>query len=266
MAIAFAREGADVAFTYLPEEASDAKATNALVIAEDRKCVPIEADLRTSAECARAVVRGGRRTGRASTFWSTTLRSRWAAVDGLADVDDERLERIMNTNLLAAFRMTRAALPHLRVRGIHHQHLFHSGVRPFCCAHRLRSNQGGTQQLHSESRRGTWTQRHPRKRRCPWTHLDSVATGNSAAGEDRELRHGHAAWTRGSASGGRTGVRIPRFRGGRQLRLWHCAWSHRRPARLLAPDAAATPPRSSPSRRDQDSSRLGTRLAMGPAR
>jgi NAD(P)-dependent dehydrogenase (short-subunit alcohol dehydrogenase family) len=113
VAIAFAREGADIAFTYLPEEMSDAEATTALVTAENRKCVAIEADLRTGAECARAVIRAVSELGGLDILVNNAA-FQMARGEGLADVNDERLERVMSTNLFAAFRLTRAALPHLQ--------------------------------------------------------------------------------------------------------------------------------------------------------
>src|SRR4051812_25604477 len=54
-AIAYAREGADVAFTHLPEEKDDAEATRALIEEAGRTAVVIEADLRDSATCDRVV-------------------------------------------------------------------------------------------------------------------------------------------------------------------------------------------------------------------
>jgi len=61
VAIAFAREGADVAINYLPQEEEDAKAVVTLIEKAGRKAVALPGDLRDAAFCRRAQPRGGRR-------------------------------------------------------------------------------------------------------------------------------------------------------------------------------------------------------------
>src|SRR5436853_7769799 len=55
VAVLFAREGADVAIVYLPEEQSDAEATESAVVAEGRRCLLIAGDVRDSRFCDEAV-------------------------------------------------------------------------------------------------------------------------------------------------------------------------------------------------------------------
>lgn len=112
VAIAFAREGADVAFTFLAEERADAEETANLVEAESRRCVPIETDLRSSSACA-AVIDAAIRGLGALDILVNNAGYQAGRGEGLADVDDERLEQILSTNLGALFWLTREALPHL---------------------------------------------------------------------------------------------------------------------------------------------------------
>jgi len=112
IAIAFAREGADVAITYLPEEASDSKDTAALVKDAGRQCVEIDVDLRTSAACNRTVDATIAGIGGIDILVNNAA-FQMARGDGLEDIDDERLHRIVDTNFIAVVWLCRAALPHL---------------------------------------------------------------------------------------------------------------------------------------------------------
>src|SRR5215216_3089127 len=55
VAVLYAREGADVAIVYLPEEQSDAEETESAVVAEGRRCLLIPGDVRDSSFCDAAV-------------------------------------------------------------------------------------------------------------------------------------------------------------------------------------------------------------------
>jgi len=112
VALAYAREGADVAFTYLPEELPDAEATCALIEATHRRVLAIEADVREPDDCQRAVLTAVETLGGLDVLINNA-GYQMARGSGLADIDDDRLERVVSTNLLGLFRVTRAALPHL---------------------------------------------------------------------------------------------------------------------------------------------------------
>jgi NAD(P)-dependent dehydrogenase (short-subunit alcohol dehydrogenase family) len=112
VAIAYAREGADVAFTYLPEEKEDADATQALVEEAGRKAVPIEADLRDSASCERVVTEAAHALGGLDILVNNA-GFQMARSEELEDLTDENLDRTLKTNLYAMFWMCRSALKHL---------------------------------------------------------------------------------------------------------------------------------------------------------
>lgn len=113
VAIAFAREGADVALGYLPEEQVDAEETARLVRDAGRIAVLVPADLRTNAECERSIAEAVEGLGgldilvnNAGFHWSR-------GEEGLSGLDLDDVERTLRTNLHAVIWLCRAALPHL---------------------------------------------------------------------------------------------------------------------------------------------------------
>ena len=113
IALAFAREGADVAFTYMTEEKADAEETAGLIEAAGHRHAALEADLREREQCDRVV---------ADTvdqllgldILVNNAGFQMARDGGIEEIDDERLDRVFRTNLYALFWVTRAAVPHLR--------------------------------------------------------------------------------------------------------------------------------------------------------
>ncbi|GAA4883429.1 SDR family oxidoreductase [Kitasatospora terrestris] len=113
VALAFAREGADVAFCHLPEEAADAEATAALVEGAGRRALPVAGDLRNEEFCERLVARCVDELGGLHVLVNNAAYQ-MSQPDGLAAIGTEQFDRVMRTNLYGMFWTTRAALPHLR--------------------------------------------------------------------------------------------------------------------------------------------------------
>lgn len=112
VAIAYAREGADVAITHLPEEREDAEATRGLIEKAGRTACVIEADLRDSATCDRVVAETVEALGGLDILVNNA-GYQMARQENLEDLTDERIDRTLKTNLYAMFWMTRAAVTHL---------------------------------------------------------------------------------------------------------------------------------------------------------
>src|SRR5215207_4468086 len=110
--LAYAREGADVAFTYLPSERDDAASTCALVEAAGRKYVALEADLRDRDQCDRVVMETVSQLGGLDILVNNA-GYQMARDEGIQGITDERLDRTFKTNLYALFWITRAAVKHL---------------------------------------------------------------------------------------------------------------------------------------------------------
>ena len=111
VAIAYAREGADVALAYLPEEEEDAQEIVRLVQAAGRKAVALPGDVRDAAYCAQLVADAVEALGGLDILVNNAGKQ--IAVENLEDLSDEQLDDTFKTNIYAFFRITRAALPHL---------------------------------------------------------------------------------------------------------------------------------------------------------
>ncbi len=111
-AIAFAREGADVAINYLPEEEPDAKEVLALIKAEGRQGFGIPGDLRGEDFCKQLVAQAAESLGGLDILVNNAARQRTYA--SILDISTEQFDWTMKTNIYAPFWTTKAALPHLR--------------------------------------------------------------------------------------------------------------------------------------------------------
>lgn len=111
-AIAFAREGADVAISYLPDEESDAQNVARIITESGQRAVALAGDLTEPAFCGEVVEEAARELGGLDILVNNAAKQ--IAIEGLADLSDEQLEETFEANILAIFRVTRAALPHLR--------------------------------------------------------------------------------------------------------------------------------------------------------
>jgi NAD(P)-dependent dehydrogenase (short-subunit alcohol dehydrogenase family) len=112
VAVLYAREGADVAIVYLPEEQRDADETKRAVENEGRRCVTIPGDVRDSGFCREAVEKTVRELGKLDILVNNAAFQQHQ--QGLEDITDEQLERTFKTNIFGYFYMARAALPHLK--------------------------------------------------------------------------------------------------------------------------------------------------------
>ena len=112
VAVLFAREGADVAFTYLPEEESDALETAVAIAAEGRQAVPISGDLQEAEFCRRAARETVGKLGKLDILVNNAAYQQHQK--SLDDLSEEQWDRTFKTNIYGYFRMAKAALPHLR--------------------------------------------------------------------------------------------------------------------------------------------------------
>jgi NAD(P)-dependent dehydrogenase (short-subunit alcohol dehydrogenase family) len=111
VAYLFAREGADVAITYLPEERRDADETRAAIEGEGRRCLTIEGDLTDAAFCRDVVERTVAELGQLDILVSNAAHQ--SSKEAPEDITDEEWDLTFKTNVYAYFRLVKAALPHL---------------------------------------------------------------------------------------------------------------------------------------------------------
>ncbi len=110
-AIAYAREGADVAINYYPTEEPDAREVIALIKKEGRKAVAIPGDLRDEAFCKQLVQKALAELGGLDIIVSNAGRQQ--AISSILDITSEEFDATMKTNIYAPFWIIREALPHL---------------------------------------------------------------------------------------------------------------------------------------------------------
>ncbi|ARK12962.1 SDR family oxidoreductase [Fibrivirga algicola] len=111
VAIHFAREGADVAIVYTPEESVDAQKTKDLVEAEGQDCLLLSGDLRQESFCQQVVDDTIREFGQLNILVNNAgvqyIHSQFE------QIRDEDLLKTYETNIYSFFRVTKAAVPHL---------------------------------------------------------------------------------------------------------------------------------------------------------
>ncbi len=110
-AIAYAREGADVAINYLPDEEPDAAEVIAYIKQAGRTAVAIPGDLRDEAFCVSLVDQAVRGLGGLDILVSNAGRQQ--AHESILDISTEQFDWTMKTNLYAPFWIIKAALPHM---------------------------------------------------------------------------------------------------------------------------------------------------------
>jgi hypothetical protein len=111
VALAFAREGADVVLSYLPEEEQDARETARWVEDAGRRAVLAPGDVRDEQHCAGLVQRTVDELGGIDLLVNNAAHQ--MAQDGIADISTEQFDRVMKINVYAMFWLCRAAVPHL---------------------------------------------------------------------------------------------------------------------------------------------------------
>ncbi len=112
VAVMFAREGADVAITYLPEEQSDAAETRDAIEAEGQRALLIAGDIQESEFSRKAVRQTISKLGKLDILVNNAAFQQHQK--GLEDITDEQWDRTFKTNIYGYFHMTKAALPHLK--------------------------------------------------------------------------------------------------------------------------------------------------------
>ncbi len=111
VAIAFAREGADVLIVHLPDEQADADTTIGWVEQAGRRGISVAGDLREETFCEAVINRAVTDLGGLDVLVNNAAYQ--MAVTGLGDLSTEQLVRTFTTNVFAMYWLTKAALPHL---------------------------------------------------------------------------------------------------------------------------------------------------------
>ena len=111
VALAFAREGADVLISYLDEH-SDAEETVRIVEKEGRRCIAVAGDISDEAHCRQIVERAVQEFGRLDILVNNAA---WQdSIESIQDVSEEMLLHTFSVNIFAMFYLCKAAMPHMQ--------------------------------------------------------------------------------------------------------------------------------------------------------
>jgi NAD(P)-dependent dehydrogenase (short-subunit alcohol dehydrogenase family) len=111
VAVLFAREGADVAFTFLKEEKQDAEETKRAIEAEGQRAYALSGDVRDPKTCKKLVEQTVKEFGKLDILVNNAAFQQHQ--ETLDDLTEEQWDRTFKTNIYGYFYMTKAALPHL---------------------------------------------------------------------------------------------------------------------------------------------------------
>lgn len=111
VAIAYAREGADVAIVYLPEEAEDAAVTISLIQKAGQQAFALEGDIKNETFCIEAVEKTVKALGSIDILVNNAGKQIF--IEKIADLTTEQFEQTFQTNVFATFWLTKAAVKHM---------------------------------------------------------------------------------------------------------------------------------------------------------
>ncbi len=112
VAIAFAREGADVAISYLPQEEADAREVIALIEQAGRTAIALPGDITDEQTCRSLVGNAVSKLGGLDILVNNAGKQKSQSAFG--DISAEQFDQVLKTNLYALFWITQAAVPHLK--------------------------------------------------------------------------------------------------------------------------------------------------------
>ncbi|HLM62272.1 MAG TPA: SDR family oxidoreductase [Pyrinomonadaceae bacterium] len=116
VAVLFAREGADVAIVFLPQEKIDAEETARVIKDEGRDCLLIPGDVSKSKFCQTAIEKTVKQFGKLDILVNNAAYQHHQ--ESLEDISDEQWEKTFKTNIFGYFYMAKAALKHLKKGGV----------------------------------------------------------------------------------------------------------------------------------------------------
>ncbi|GAA2960269.1 MULTISPECIES: SDR family oxidoreductase [Streptomycetaceae] len=116
VALAYAREGADVLFSHLPGEEDDARETTRLVEEAGRSAVAVVCDIRDEEQCRALTDKAVSEFGRIDVLVNNAAYQ-MSQPDGIAAISTEQFDRVVRTNLYGMFWLSKMSLPHIRAGG-----------------------------------------------------------------------------------------------------------------------------------------------------
>ena len=172
IALCYAKEGADILFTCLPEEKADADETVRLVEATGRRAVALPGDIRQKAFCQHLVEQTVSTFGRLDILVNNAAFQR--SCDKLEDFTEEDFDATFRTNVYGTFFMSQAAIPKMKPGGVGHQHRVHPRLRSVRESAAIRLHQGGADQHDQDPGRARHQERGTCQRGGPGAGVDAA--------------------------------------------------------------------------------------------
>ncbi|MEU3216692.1 SDR family oxidoreductase [Streptomyces sp. NPDC006971] len=116
VALAFAREGADVLFTHLASEAEEARESVCLIEEAGRRAVPVTCDIREEAQCRTLIETAVSEFGRIDVLVNNAAYQ-MSQPEGIGAISTEQFDRVVRTNLYGMFWLCKMAVPHIPAGG-----------------------------------------------------------------------------------------------------------------------------------------------------
>jgi NAD(P)-dependent dehydrogenase (short-subunit alcohol dehydrogenase family) len=114
VALAFAREGAHVAFSYLPQEAEDAREVLTAIQRDEQLAVALKADVSSAEGCRGLVASAEKALDGPIDVLVNNAAFQGKSVESFEEIDDQRLEHTFRVNVMSMFHLVRAALPRMK--------------------------------------------------------------------------------------------------------------------------------------------------------
>ena len=216
VAVAFAKEGADVAIAYLSgQEDDDARHTADLVEKAGQRCVTIRGDLAEEANCQRAVDQTVHELGGLDILVNNVATQE--PVQDLAELTTEQWDRTFKVNIYSYFWTTKAAYPHLPDGGAVINTASINGLRGNKTLIDYSATKGAILALTYSLAQAFQEQGHPGQQRGSGPGVDAADPGHVRRGEGQQLRRPGADGTGRAPRRDRAVVRV--LRGGPDVEL-----------------------------------------------
>ena len=203
VAIAYAREGADVLISYLSED-SDAKETAGYVEQAGRRAVLVKGDVADAQHCRDIIQTAVHELGGLDILVSNAAFQ--MTHSSLEEVSDDEWDRTIHTNISAMFHLCKAAVPHTEVGLVHHWQLIGELRYAQPDARSVRRDQSGYCELLRQPGPDAGREGHPCKQRRSGTDLDTLDSCDHAGREGGEVWREHSARPSGPAQGTGAGL------------------------------------------------------------
>jgi NAD(P)-dependent dehydrogenase (short-subunit alcohol dehydrogenase family) len=215
VAVLFAREGADVAFTFLKPEKRDADETIRAVEEEGQRAIALEGDVRDPKVCKRLVKKTVDEFGKLDILVNNAAFQQHQK--SLEEITEEQWDQTFKTNIYGYFYMTKAALPHLEEGSAIVNTGSITGLEGSKELLDYSSTKGAIHAFTKSLAQNLVETRHSRQLRCAWASVDAVESVGQGTEGRGGVRRRHADEAAGAAGRDRACLRL--FRVGSRFEL-----------------------------------------------